>query len=181
MCMISLFFVNTDHADVLSYEEMNKIYLKGAVSDQFIQFPTKLANSWLRAYILNAPEVCNINRGQTLETKVSLESSNLKILWSSREPHSPVRHLKQKKRNAFFARLCPISHSFQFFHLSPRAFVWPLVRSCPSQNYRLVWSLNQGIELSFWFSIRYWHLLETLALNQWNTKIELYKRDLLTI
>lgn len=154
MCMISLFFVNTDHADVLSYEEMNKIYLKGAVSDHFIQFPTKLANSWLRAYILNAPEVCNINRGQTLETKVSLESSNLKILWSSREPHSPVRHLKQKKRNAFFARLCPISHSFQFFHLSPRAFVWPLVRSCPSQNYRLVWSLNQGIELSFWFSIR---------------------------
>ena len=74
------FFVNTDHADVLSYEEMNKIYLKGAVSDHFIQFPTKLANSWLRAYILNAPEVCNINRGQTLETKVSLESSNLKIL-----------------------------------------------------------------------------------------------------
>ena len=140
MCMTSLFFVKTDHADVLSYEEMNKIYLKGAVSDHFIQFPTKLANSWLRAYILNAPEVCNINRGQTLETKVSLESSNLKILWSSREPHSPVRHLKQKKRNAFFARLCPISHSFQFFHLSPRAFVWPLVRSCPSQNCRLVWS-----------------------------------------
>ena len=55
MCMISLFFVNTDHADVLSYEEMNKIYLKGAVSDHFIQFPTKLASSWLRAYILNAP------------------------------------------------------------------------------------------------------------------------------
>ena len=119
MCMISLFFVNTDHADVLSYEEMNKIYLKGAVSDHFIQFPTKLANSWLRAYILNAPEVCNISRGQTLETKVSLESSNLKILWSSREPHSPVRHLKQKKRNAFFARLCPISYSFQFFTLVP--------------------------------------------------------------
>ena len=88
-----------------SREQFQTILLSFLLCTGTRQYSKELANSWLRADILNVPEVCNINRGQTLETKVSLESS--KILWREREPHSPVRHLRQKKEERIIRASVP--------------------------------------------------------------------------